>query len=153
MEDWLDVEVNCRRQPAITRSRPKKKDRDPRISRRIQPQHTLQDDRAETYDPYSCYTCNTCTCCCRCPDPRPITRVPAMYVIDAGDRTVRRLTYNETIGILHGINHDMYMESYIGRSPWKGLQVDRTAWYPGPLDPLHTNYEKPKFTLDRDDDY
>ncbi len=143
MEDWLDTEVKCRSrhrtwpwslpatQPTRSRSRPKKK------SRRIQLPHALQDDRAETYDPYSCYTCNTCTCCCRCLDPRPLTRVPNMYVIDAGDRTVRRLTYNETIGILHGINHDMYMER-------KGLlQIDRTAWRPGPPDPHHINYEKP----------
>ena len=112
----------------------------------------LQDDRAETYCHYSCSTCDHDNSCCRCPDPRPQTPVPLLYVIDMRDRTVRRLTYYETISALGQKNHDTWMEQYVGRSFWKGLIVDYNAWRPGPLDPLHVRYTRPKFSLLFDDD-
>lgn len=127
------------------------------VKRRVarpQRQRSLQDDRAETYCHYSCSTCDQDNSCCRCPDPRPQTPVPILYVIDMRDGPVRRLTHNETISLLSHINHEMWMEQYIGRSFWKGLIVDYNAWR-NDYDPLHVRYARPKFSLffdDEDDD-
>ncbi len=152
-DNWLNVEEPHVRQRGrrLHRSLPPKGRTHPtKLSNRFPKRRDLQDDRAAMYDPYGCYTCNTCTCCCRCPDPRPQVPVPSMYVIDVKDRTVRRLTYGEAVHALGQKNHDIKMDSYIFRSPWKGLKEDMAAWRPGPPDPLHVCYAKPRFYSDDD---
>ena len=168
-DNWLDVvEPWPRQRPCHSWAKPnaerflketchswKKHPTKKRVARptHYQKIHALQDDRAETYCNYSCSTCDQDNGCCRCPDPRPQTHVPSMYVIDMRDRTVRPLTYYETISTLGQKNHDTWMEQYIGRSFWKGLIVDYNAWHPGPPDPLHVHYAKPKFRIFDDDDF
>jgi hypothetical protein len=161
MEDWTPRRSRHRTwpwplaksQPTRSRSVAKKKDRDPPTSRRIQPIRSLKDDRAATYNHYNCGTCDRDNSCCRCPDPRPQVQVPEMYVIDMQDHTVRRLTHTESIGILYQRNHDMNMETFIGRSYWRGLYEDPNAWHSGPPDPFFINYANPKFIFNDDDHY
>lgn len=150
-DNWLDIPEPWPEAPRRGHRRANKRSRIQPLYQRIQKVRGLQDDRAATYNHYSCSTCNNDNSCCKCPDPRPEIPVPDMYVIDTREHTIRRLTYHETVRTLGQINHDAWMETYIGSSAWKGLVVDFTAWRPGPPDPLHVNYQRPRRFVDDDE--
>jgi len=77
----------------------------------------LQDDRAETFDPYSCD---------RCPDERPVRQPLEMYVV--GDGTERRLTASE----VYSVFATKYLEELHEAMLWNK---------PLPVDPYHVyNY-------------
>lgn len=149
--DWIfDVAEPWPTQRRSKRSNRPSKRRSRHLNVRLQKSRSLEDDRAATFCFYSCSICDNDNSCCDCPDPRPEIPVPAMYVIDTKDGSVRRLTYYEAVHALTRKNHDIEMEYYITHNP-RHYYEDVTTWRCNP-DPLNVRYRRPKFSL-TDDDY